>query len=286
MWAGAFWLARLARAEFHDASLGGPRTAKVLIAKSASEVMQQSAAMRQPALAQELQHLGTKASREVHDWLTAKLITYPNDCGLLLMLAENHMLLGISSAAEETLRKISTGELSVTARWVVNLFLSHCLYRQDRWHEAERICLDCVQSEVSARHKSTMIDQLICQALYCQDTRFLTAMEQWARRAIQIDPRNISLKGTLGGILVEQKRFEEALPLLTKTLQSKAPHDRAISTLYLGVINKVAGNRAEAEKQFHHALATWSTPMSWFTVRIQRELADSTIDSSAQSRGI
>ena len=271
LWAVAIWLARRGRNEFHNLMEGGPETVKALTEESVLELLAHGVALRDETVCQELRALQGKPARDLYAWANAKLAEFPEDVGLLFVAAQTYLELGIASAAEETLRKIRAGPLSANAGWIVDLLLARSFYLQDRWDEAERLCERCIDSEVSARRKATFIDQLVCEPLFSNDNRHFAGMEGWARRAVEIDRRNISLKGTLGGILAEQGRGDEARPFLKKCLRSRSPHDRAISTFYLGVIERRAGNLVEAERLFASALSIWTAP--WFVVRIRRERA-------------
>jgi hypothetical protein len=271
LWVAAFWLGRIGRKEFTDAMLGGSETAKVVTEESVSELLSHGIALRDAEVCGELQRLDGKPPRDVHAWVNAKIAEYPEDVGLLFVAAQSYLDLGIASGAEETLRKIRAGALTASAGWIVDLMLARSLYLQDRWDEAERMCEQCVESDVSARRKATFIDQFVCEPLFSGDERHFARMEKWARKAVEIDPRNISLQGTLGGILVELGRVEEAAKFLKKCLRSREPHDRAISIFYLGVIERRRENLVEAKRLFEQALSVWSAP--WFVSRIRRELA-------------
>jgi tetratricopeptide (TPR) repeat protein len=271
LWVVAFWLARRGRDEFCRAMAGGPETAKTLTEKSVLELLSCGVAFGDSSLREEFQQMQGKPARDVHAWINGKLAEHPEDVGLLFVAAQTYLDLGIASGAEETLRKIRAGALSANAGWLVDLMLTRSLYLQDRWDEAERLCEQCIDSDVSARRKSMFIDQFVCEPLFAGDERHFARMEKWARKALEIDPRNISLQGTLGGIMAEQGRVEEAAPFLKKCLRSREPHDRGISTFYLGVIERRAGNLVEAKRLYEQALSIWSGP--WFVLRIQRELA-------------
>jgi tetratricopeptide (TPR) repeat protein len=271
LWLAAFWLARVGRKEFSDAMLGGSQAGKALTEESVVELLSHGIALRDADVCGELQQLNGKPPRDVYAWVNIKLAEHPEDVGLLFVAAQSYLDLGIASGAEETLRKIRSGVLSANAAWIVDLMLVRSLYLQDRWDEAERLCEQCVESDVSARRKATFIDQFVCEPLFAGDERHFARMEKWARKALEVDPRNISLQGTLGGIVAEQGRVDEAAPFLKKCLRSREPHDRAISTFYLGVIERRAGNLVEAKRLYEQALSIWSGP--WFVLRIQRELA-------------
>jgi tetratricopeptide (TPR) repeat protein len=271
LWAVAIWLALRGRNEFREAMAGGLETAKTLTEKSVLEVLSHGVALRDESLCEEFRRLQGAPARDLFAWANAKLATYPEDVGLLFLAAETYLELGIASGAEGTLRKIRAGILSANAGWIVDLLMARSLYLQDRWDDAEQLCARCIDSEVSARHKATFIDQLVCEPLFSSDERHFARLEEWARKAVAIDRRNISLKGTLGGILAEQSRADEARPFLKQCLRSRSPHDRAISTFYLGIIERRAGNLVEAERLFARALSIWTAP--WFVARIRRELA-------------
>jgi tetratricopeptide (TPR) repeat protein len=271
LWASAFWLGRLGRREFYHAMVGGSETVNTLTDNSVLELMSHGVALRDPDLREEFRQLQSKPPRDVYAWVNSKLIEYPDDTGLLFLAAQSYLELGIARAAEEALRKIKVGGLRPDASWIVDLFLAQSLYLQDRWNEAELLCESCLKADVSARRKATFIDQLVCQPLFSGDLRHFAEMEKWARKALELDPRNVSLRGTLGGILAEKGSAEEAEQFLGKCVRSKAPHDRAISTFYLGVIERRAGNLVEAERRFEQALSIWSS--AWFVARVQRELA-------------
>jgi predicted Zn-dependent protease len=80
--------------------------------------------------------------------------------------------------------------------------------------------------------------------------------EQIIRKAIAACPDQITLSGTLGGILVEQGRHEEAAPLL-KALNyvSPEPHEQAITAAYLAHTSLRSGDPEAARSYADKAMS-------------------------------
>jgi Flp pilus assembly protein TadD len=79
--------------------------------------------------------------------------------------------------------------------------------------------------------------------------------EAWARRGLELDPKNCELRATLGAVLVESRRYTEAEPLLVKYLDKvSASASQAFALFYLGVIHSVQGNKQKAAKLMRQAI--------------------------------
>lgn len=89
--------------------------------------------------------------------------------------------------------------------------------------------------------KVAELDQLACLPLYGQvpEEKHHAALglaEFCVRKALELAPNRVTLKGTLGGCLVERGHFDEAEPLLMECYQNGSTFDRAICSLFLGLI--------------------------------------------------
>jgi len=83
---------------------------------------------------------------------------------------------------------------------------------------------------------------------------------------LEIAPGTLTLKGTLGAILVEQGNYAEGEPLLSECLdRSPALHDRAIATFYLGMIKLRNGDGKQGERLMKRGMKMY--PEAWMLAK-------------------
>ena len=122
----------------------------------------------------------------------------------------------------------------------------------------------------NAAFKLAALDSLACLPIMDNLKSFLPAADEFSRESLEIQPQNLTLKGTRGAILVELGRIDEAEPLLNEVYTtSEADHDQRISAFYLGLIAKARGDRNRART---FALQSVIYPEKWLTDRTQKEL--------------
>ncbi|HTG45570.1 MAG TPA: hypothetical protein VK633_13670, partial [Verrucomicrobiae bacterium] len=102
---------------------------------------------------------------------------------------------------------------------------------------------------VSNHIKVSQLDRLACIPLYgpLPAEVYGTALqlaEFSVRKALELAPGRVTLKGTLGGCLVELGRSEEAEPILLECYKNGSVLDRAISALFLGFIAEQRNDRS------------------------------------------
>lgn len=140
-----------------------------------------------------------------------------------------------------------------------------CLLHLDQSDEAEKICADYVQENISNERKLTMLDGFASYILYQSLAAHFGRAEKFARMGLEIAPGTwamLTLKGTLGSLLVEQGNYAEGEPLLLECLQqSHALTDQAISSFYLGMIKMRSGNAKEGKRLIKWAMRMY--PESW-----------------------
>jgi tetratricopeptide (TPR) repeat protein len=119
--------------------------------------------------------------------------------------------------------------------------------------------------------KLLVMDQLACFPIMEGFRGFLDEAEIISAEALDVQPQNLTLKGTRGSILVELRRFDEAEALLHEVYtRSEADIDRGISAFYLGLIAKAKGNLARAKSYGKKAKRLY--PEEWLKNRTDSEL--------------
>jgi len=140
-----------------------------------------------------------------------------------------------------------------------------CLQRSD---EAEALCLDYVRRDVSREQKLKLLDEVACFVLYQASSPFLEHAERLVRAGLEVAPGTLTLKGTLGALLVEQGNYTEAEPLLADCLErSPALHDRGIATFYLGMIKLRAGDAKDGKRLIKRGMNMY--PETWIVAKGQ-----------------
>lgn len=138
---------------------------------------------------------------------------------------------------------------------------------------AEKLCRDWVEQAPTHAEKIMILDSFACLFIYRTPPTDLDVAERFARDALAIAPGTLTLMGTLGGILTEQKRFAEATPLSQECFDRTAViRDRGISAYYLGVLKLNAGDKAEAKRLID--LAMLLNPAPWLVAKAKAKLKE------------
>jgi len=181
--------------------------------------------------------------RTVHDKATEHLHRHPLDRGLLICLAAALAGLEEHEKADDVtcqLRQASPGDdLSVAVLSLVKLQIFLLKGDRDRFYAECNVLLSL---ELSASKKVEFLDLLACVPLYREISShgLCTALELAefsARKALGLAPGRLTLKGTLGALVVEQGDLRQAEPLLRECYnRSSANTDLGICSYYLAVI--------------------------------------------------
>jgi tetratricopeptide (TPR) repeat protein len=178
-------------------------------------------------------------------------------------------------AAEALLDQALAGtpESKAIGRWPLQHLKLEYIVLQNDVSRAEKACLDWVNQAATIEEKIRILDGFISQVLYKSIVSFLNTAERLARQALELAPGTLTLKGTLGGVLVEQGRFAEAEPLLRECLErSPALHDQGISAFYLGVAKLSIGDRNEAKRLIKRGMVLYPEP--WLLAKAQAKLKE------------
>jgi tetratricopeptide (TPR) repeat protein len=141
-----------------------------------------------------------------------------------------------------------------------------CLLRQNEIDQADEICVNFVQENVNEDQKSLMLDGFASYILYQSQAAHFARAEKFARMALKIAPDTLTLKGTLGSLLVEQGNYVEGEALLNECLQqSQAPIDQAISSFYLGMIKMRTGDAKEGKRLIKRGMKMY--PEAWIVAK-------------------
>jgi Peptidase family M50 len=148
-----------------------------------------------------------------------------------------------------------------------------CHFSLQQADKAEALCDEYAQSGISKEQKLKLIDGAACFILYQPASPFLKHAERLVRAGLEIAPGTLTLKGTLGALLVEQGNYTEAEPLLADCLErSPALHDRGIATFYLGMIKLRAGEAKDGKRLIKRGMNMYPEP--WIVVKGQALLKD------------
>jgi hypothetical protein len=142
----------------------------------------------------------------------------------------------------------------------------NCLLALNQIEQAEVLCLDYAQRDVSKEQKLKVLDGTASYLLYQSSSAYLKQAERVARMGLEIAPGTLTLKGTLGSILVEQGHYAEGEPLLRECLdRSLALHDRAIASFYLGLLQLRNGHAEQGERLMKRGMKMYPEP--WLVMK-------------------
>lgn len=157
--------------------------------------------------------------------------------------------------------------------WPLVLIKLEYIISQNDVARAEKVCLDWVNQAATTEEKVKLLDGLASQILYKSASSFLVNAERLVRKALELAPGSLTLKGSLGGILVEQGRVADAEPLLRECLdRSAALHDQGISAFYLGVAKLSAGDRSEGKRLIKRGMVLHPEP--WLLAKAEAKLKE------------
>jgi Tfp pilus assembly protein PilF len=122
-----------------------------------------------------------------------------------------------------------------------------------------------------------VLDSFACVPLYYHSPELLPLADECSKRALELSPSELTLKGTRGGVLVELGRIAEGTALLQECLeQSRSANDQAISASFLALAALREGNRERAHQllgQAERILATKPAVVDKVFQRVKAELA-------------
>jgi tetratricopeptide (TPR) repeat protein len=116
--------------------------------------------------------------------------------------------------------------------------------------------------------KIGLLDSLACLPLMEGAKDFLPEALTYAKRALEIDPGDLTLQGTYGSLLFDQGHTQEGADILRAVYErSHNPVDQGISALYLGLFAKQNGKLKQAKRFAKEATALH--PELWLIERIK-----------------
>ncbi len=207
--------------------------------------------------------------------LEGLLQRYPLDPMLLLMKGELEVLAHRFADAEATYgRLLASLPPSLSAsRGLAEVATVRCALGQGDAGRAEKLFERLLESDRATREKVEMLDAIVSGMLFEDPPADLQVLERWIRKVLALSPATVTLDGTLGGILAEQGRFDEAEPLLCACRnQSDSLHDKGISTFYLAIVAKGRGDCASARTLFERAMTLHAD--SWLVEKARRHLRE------------
>jgi len=120
----------------------------------------------------------------------------------------------------------------------------------------------------SKEAKVALLDTLACLPLMQGAKEFLPEAVTYAKRALEIDPDDLTLQGTYGSLLFDQGHTQEGADILRSVYErSHSEADRGISALYLALFAKQKGNLRQAGSFAKEA--TTLHPQPWLIQRVK-----------------
>ncbi len=154
-----------------------------------------------------------------------------------------------------------------------------CILERDDGERAEPQFRSLLDAERSVADTAELVDEVVCTMLFRDPPRHLERIEGWTRRMLERAPGALTLAGTLGGILAEQGKIDEAEPLLRECRErSTALHDQGFASLYLGIVAMRRGELKLAKYLLKHATILHAHP--WIVERAGRMLRECDGDRS------
>ncbi len=189
---------------------------------------------------------------------------YPADPWLLTISASLHAQQKDLAAAE------AIWDLLLAPEWTWSddsraAFLLHklwCAAARDDFARSETGCMEFLNGLANVELKLFVADRLACVSIYQNMPAFYEGAVRIIRKALDLAPESLTLKGTLGGILVERGNHVEAEPLL-RECYSESPHlhDCGIALYYLGVIEGDRGKLKLGKRMVQQAMSYY--PERW-----------------------
>jgi Tfp pilus assembly protein PilF len=212
---------------------------------------------------------------EERDWKSAR--TLLEDLGssgesayMLHLKAHVCQAVGDYVAAERYCRRVVTWvaeEAAVFARLETIRMIVYQGEVERATTESDRLI-----SEITSLHDKVMaLDRLACFAIMDRLRCFMPQAETYSKQALDLQPQNLTLKGTRGSILVELGRYEEGEAMLKEVYEkSEADIDKGISALYRGLAAKGQGDSEQGKAWGKKAKRLY--PEEWLCKRVDAEL--------------
>jgi hypothetical protein len=176
-------------------------------------------------------------------------------------------------AAAEAERALGQPGLGWALRTSASLARLRALLRDRQLESVNAAADEWCSSDIPLPGKLVLLDAIACEILYGECRDQLPAAESWARKAVALCPLELSIKGTLGAILVELGRHDEAEPLLRETYeQSPSPNDQRICAFYLALVAK----RRKQTSRIHAFVteAKEAADQPWLIAKLEQEFPD------------
>jgi tetratricopeptide (TPR) repeat protein len=134
-----------------------------------------------------------------------------------------------------------------------------------------KACEEFLRGNASLAEKTWALDRLACLPIMEDIRDYLDEAAFWSRKALELSPNDLTLKGTLGSLLVEQDRLDEGEVLLREVFESStSDFDYGICAFYLALVAKRRGNERESTRLARRAKRT--VPEPWLLSRISEEI--------------
>ncbi|MCF3652434.1 tetratricopeptide repeat protein [Synoicihabitans lomoniglobus] len=100
---------------------------------------------------------------------------------------------------------------------------------------------------IGGAERAALLDQMASYVAMHRKMEFLTDAVEWAREAVALQPEAPTLRGTLGGLLIDSGQLDDGMRLLLPlTAESSDQMDRSIAFAYLALAYSRSGDRRRA----------------------------------------
>jgi len=97
------------------------------------------------------------------------------------------------------------------------------------------------------------LDALVTDTLISGDQDFHPHLDAWSRRALELVPEALTLRGSRGACLVECGRLDQGKAMLAPLVNAPVPFDRLLGSVFLALAECRLGNRADAQRHLGDA---------------------------------
>lgn len=165
---------------------------------------------------------------------------------------------------------LAWGDLSLGSKTILKSERVRMSVLGGKFEKAAIECEEFLSQTDSVIAKALMLDLLASLPHSRNLPAYLHEADKWSRRALEIAPGFITLKGTRASVLADLGRFAEAKPLLTEVFeQSESNIDKGTASVYLALCARAEGDLITARKLAKQAARIHPEP--WLKKRIQDE---------------
>ena len=208
---------------------------------------------------------------EAEKLLAEALQKAPQNLTLLMNRAE---VLGLAARWRDVEMVLASAllqtDLNPATRTILLAEQIKAVLKQDDFERARNMVQSFLDRPPPLPEKLYLLDYLACLPFMDGLPGCLSDADRWSAQALELQPENLSLKGTRGSILIEQGKFAEGELLLDEVYaKSEADIDKGIASLFLALAQKHRGDVTAAIRWGKRAKRIY--PVPWLLQRIESE---------------